>query len=594
MIRRVFVCLAAVVSVLHATAQQADREQLRMAQAYERSGDTRNAARLYQELYAGSPQTEAYFDGVVRTLQALDQVPSLYPIVVSHAQRTNVVSVYMLAGTLAAKLGKSDERDSHWKKVREISGNEESTLVALGRAQTQVFLFTEALQTYMDARAQNGSPTAYSDEVVTCLVATGKQDMAIQEILSDYEDELDLPLIVRKLSVVLANEGTAPLLEAHLVGLEQHPAILRLSLWFYRLTKSWDKALAIAIKLDNNSKQPGSEILAYADGARTDDQYDIAIEAYRKVMLRTKDQRLQTSAAYGAVRALEQKLRASSAMSVDDARSVVASYDDVIQRFGQHPLAADALYHSALILDDVLHDIDESQRRLLRLTSFWKGASVTPDAAMRLADIYLSQRLDSAAKTQLQLVRDLRSGVNEKADVAQLRLADLALWSGDIDVAATMYSDITSNPGSIAANDALDRMLLLQLREDDSAGVAVIIRAEELFARRSYKAAAAEIGSNESVLRDQDLKDRGSFLAAKACVAMNDTLKAEPFLLAILHRMPESIYGDQALWMLAQVSEYKNDPKAAMQYLESLLVYYPRSILAPDARERIRKLRGDA
>jgi outer membrane protein assembly factor BamD (BamD/ComL family) len=45
--------------------------------------------------------------------------------------------------------------------------------------------------------------------------------------------------------------------------------------------------------------------------------------------------------------------------------------------------------------------------------------------------------------------------------------------------------------------------------------------------------------------------------------------------------------------MLATVSEHKKDIKAAMQYLESLLVYYPRSILIPDARERIRKLRGD-
>jgi outer membrane protein assembly factor BamD (BamD/ComL family) len=74
---------------------------------------------------------------------------------------------------------------------------------------------------------------------------------------------------------------------------------------------------------------------------------------------------------------------------------------------------------------------------------------------------------------------------------------------------------------------------------------------------------------------------------------LGDTLKAEPFLLSILQRVPESIYGDQSLWMLATVSEHKKDIKAAMQYLESLLVYYPRSILIPDARERIRKLRGD-
>ncbi len=579
--------------LLTAGAQSNERDQVRMAQAYERSGDLRNAARLYQELYSISPQNEMYFGGVVRTLQALDQVPGLYPIVVTHAKRTRSVEAYVLAGSLAAKLGKTAERDDHWQQVREISGSEESTLVQLGKAQTQAFLFKEALKTFLEARKQNGSATAYSDEVVLCLVSTGGYEQAVREILTDYTDEQDLPLIVKRLNVVLANEGTAKLLEAQFLSMEQTGPILRLSLWFYRQQKLWDKALRVAMQLDESSNAPGSELLSYADGARSDDQFDAAIDGYRRVMERTKDQRLQTSAAYGAVRALEQKLRASTGMRADDARAVVDAYDDVIRRFGQHPLAADALYHSALILDDVLHDLDDAQRRLLRLTSFWKGASVTTDAAMRLADMYLSQDLDSSAREQLQIVIDMR-GVNEKTDLARLRLADLQLWSGNDSAALAMYGTIAENPGSVAANDALDRSLLLQLRQDDSLAVSAIIKADELMIRRRFVAAADLLATTLGAVRDSDLKDRGAFLAAKASVASGDTLRAEPFLLSILQHVPESIYGDQALWLLATVSERKNDVKAAMQYLESLLVYYPRSILTSEARERIRRLRGDA
>ena len=101
------VMLLSTILLYRAGAQSNERDQVRMAQAYERSGDLRNAARLYQELYAISPQNEMYFGGVVRTLQALDQVPGLYPIVVTHAKRTRNVYAYILAGSLAAKLGKT-------------------------------------------------------------------------------------------------------------------------------------------------------------------------------------------------------------------------------------------------------------------------------------------------------------------------------------------------------------------------------------------------------------------------------------------------------------------------------------------------------
>lgn len=593
--RSAAILICVIACSLLASAQTGERDQARMAQAYERSGDVRNAARIYQELYAASPSNVLYFEGVVRTLQALDQLPSLYPIIVQHAQRVQNVPTLILAGTLAAKLGKSAERDEYWKKVRDVGGDDESVLVALGRAQTGVFLFADALTTYRDARKQNGSSTAYQDEIIVCLVATAKIEQAVDEALAGYDDELDLPNVIKRLSAVLANEGSAQFLDARLSKGEQSRPLLRLSLWFYRQQKMWSKAMKAAVALDDASANPGSELLSYADGARADEEYNVAIEAYRNVMNRTKDQRIQTSAAYGSVRALEQRLRASASMDVGEARNIVASYDDVIRRFSQHPLTADALYYSALILDDVIRDVDDAQRRLLRITSFWKGASVAPDAAMRLADIYLAQGADSAARAQLLLVQDMRGGVaSEKLDVARLKLADMDLWSGNVDSASAQYSMIAADPSSIAANDAIDRLLLLQLQQDDSTGVSAIIKAEQYFQRRQFAKAIDVLATQLASTKDQDLKDRGTFLAARSCIVMGDTLKAEPFLLAILQRIPESIYGDKALWLLASVSEFKTDIKSAMQYLESLLMNYPRSILIPDTRERIRKLRGDA
>ena len=70
-----------------AVAQKStERDRLRMAQTHERTGDLRNAARLYQELFASTPSSDPYFQGVVRTLGGLQQFEALMPLVESRAR----------------------------------------------------------------------------------------------------------------------------------------------------------------------------------------------------------------------------------------------------------------------------------------------------------------------------------------------------------------------------------------------------------------------------------------------------------------------------------------------------------------------------
>ena len=88
---------------LDAGAQSsADRDKLRMAQTYERSGDLRSAARLYQELHASSPTLDSYFQGVVRSLSGLQQYASLAPVVEEQMKIAPSVNTAILAGTLYA------------------------------------------------------------------------------------------------------------------------------------------------------------------------------------------------------------------------------------------------------------------------------------------------------------------------------------------------------------------------------------------------------------------------------------------------------------------------------------------------------------
>lgn len=62
----------------------------------------------------------------------------------------------------------------------------------------------------------------------------------------------------------------------------------------------------------------------------------------------------------------------------------------------------------------------------------------------------------------------------------------------------------------------------------------------------------------------------------------------------IIAEVPETIFGDRALFRKAELALRRKDVPSAVDALTILLVQYPRSIFVPDARERIRALRGDS
>lgn len=582
---------------LTVSAQQSlERDNLRMAQTYERNGDFRNAARLYQELYAGSPKSDVYFQGVIRSLSELQQFASIVPIVEERMRIVPTVATAILAGTINAQVGKLEKAQEYWRTALELSDDDETTNLLIGAEQTQLLLQKQALESYLAARKLNGEPQSYGDEISQLYAATGNLEAATKEALAVYAGDGDLVRLERRLGVLLSYEKGPALVGSQLEGMStSSPDVLRLQQWFYRQTKAWTKALSVTAMLDAMSSPRGQELLLFADAARMDEQYDVAISAYGMIMKEVPDKRYHMSAVYGSARALEQKLRASKSISPVEARAIVERYDEIIEKYGQHPIAADALFQSAILEDDVIGNMDAARERLMRLQNQWRGTTTSSDGALRLADIYLVMGKDRDAET---LLRSIVNGpsviVTDRRDLASLRLADLTFWRGELDSAQILYKPLAANIGSDAANDALDHLLLIDLAQEDSSSVVSIAIAEGLLVRRKYLEAAVRFADVAKSATDSELKDRARMRAAKVYFDLQEDEVAESLLKDIISNIPDTIYGDRALSLFADHLIRKGDKQGAMQALNALLVNYPRSILVPTVRDRIRVLRGDA
>jgi tetratricopeptide (TPR) repeat protein len=238
--------------------------------------------------------------------------------------------------------------------------------------------------------------------------------------------------------------------------------------------------------------------------------------------------------------------------------------------------------------------MEPARERLTRLVNTWRSLSRSVDGALKLADIYLAMGQDERALELLGTVVNGPTGlVADRADMARLRRADILAWNGDLDSAKVLYQPLAEASGSIASNDALDRMMLLNLAIDDSATVRAIVRADGFITRRRHLDAIRELDSIIPKIKDNDLRDRSLLMCARSCLFIADSARAAALLDKIINGNPDSIYGDRALWLYADITVSQNDSQRAIQLLEALLRNYPRSIIVPEARERIRRLRGD-
>jgi len=569
-------------------------ERLRMARVYEQSGDLRSAARIYLEVYDGGDHSNAVFDGVARTLVGLQQYASLLPIVEARYAEAPSGGMAALAASLAARTGDVKGADAWWAKAVEVEGQRESIHAMIGKDQKDLLLTDRAVRSYEKARKISGDPLTYARELSELYGAAGQAANATTEILNLYRLQSQLSVTYGRLSALMTSpEATAEVARVLEQDHDSIPDILAIRSWFYRETGDWDKAFEAAQELDKQTNQQGNSILRFGMNARTAGQYDVALRAYGSLL--DGPRQIALAAAYGYARTLDDQMSSADRIEPEQARTIIERYQKIIDDYREHPLSADAAYRAAVLYDQVLNDQDRARDHLTWLTNRWKGTEAASNGMLMLAELYMvAGRPDAAADLFRDLSQSRDPNSEDQRDLAALWLADLELFGGNIEPARARYLGITENPRSIAANDAIERLSLLMMVSEDSVGVMEYVAGLRLLRTRQLSKAARTFADAAAAARSDEIRDRCHLAAAHAYVDAGQPSDADRHLEPIIARIPETIYGDRALVLTADLLEARGDREGAIAALTTLLVQYPRSILAPDTRERIRTLRGDA
>jgi tetratricopeptide (TPR) repeat protein len=241
-----------------------------------------------------------------------------------------------------------------------------------------------------------------------------------------------------------------------------------------------------------------------------------------------------------------------------------------------------------------LSDLDAAIIFFSRVSASPRGGSLTLDARLRLGETRTMQNDLQGARREYSV---LSSGTAAHyRDQALYRLAELEYFEQRYDSALSTLKRLTEQVGIDAANDAL---LLQYFIMENQAGPAEaldeFVRAD-LTLRQNKKSEALMMFERLFELRpDALLADDVLMKIGDIRIQMNMPDKALEALKFIADSLHMSILKDKAQLRIGEVYERQlNNKEEAIRAYEKLLIKYPHSLFAEDARQRIRLLRGDA
>ncbi len=578
------------------SAQSPSDAKFKLAQSYEQSGDLRNAARLYQELYSTN-KSEKYFDGVARSLSALGQYTSLSPLILERIETAPSAKLYALYGAVLWRSGSQDEADKAWKKGLDYAGNEAAGITAIASVQSNLRLFDKAIATYLLARKNAHSDTEYADELAGLYGAVGNFERGTEEILAVFDGRKNFAQAQGRLSALMINPDANDFIGKKLAlraNNSNNYSDLKLYLWFLRETKNYSEALEIADKIDKSNDMKGRELFDFAEGIKRDGDYATAQKAYSHIIEIGKSGIYYSQALYGYARALEAHLSQTTTLNKKEADDILRRYDEIIKNFPNTPLAADCQYRRGVIMWEYLHDGDKAKNEFSKTLATYGLFAPAAAAAVMSGTISIAEGDTAQAMTIFSQTASRYAAISpDDADKARFYTAELLYYSGKFVKAKEVYNSLAAAPNKDIANDALERIIFLEQNNDAAEGrLQSFGQAELLEAQRKF---------NESLQRFQtllnepdDIAERSYIKASSLALALNNIAAAQGFAEVYLLKFPEALYGDKAMIMLANIYNASGEKDKALGVLTDLLARYPHSIYVQEARDKIRKLRGDA
>lgn len=576
---------------------QGDLDQkYKLGESYEKSGDLNNAARIYEELSDQAPLDEKYFEAYARTMKLQNKFAELLPKVEGRYKARRTLSNSVLYGELLWRTGKADEAGKAWNEVIKYYGKSDEAYVSLAQTQIALRLYDKAIETYKAAYKEFGELEGITNELLRLYVATGNYKEGLAATLKALNQDDNLSLAQGRLYSFMINDEATKYFYNYFRNEfdknKDNPYFLEMYSWFMRSVSKFDDALNAVVMLDALRQERGRAILAFADVARKDGDYDPALKAYSRILDMGRDQPYAASAMYGYARTMEDMLRSGVEVTAKQAEQIMEYYRKIISSYPKSSQDAEARLRIAYLLKDHYKKPKEAKNELEDLVKNFPNTYSATAAQLILAELDMSDGdLAGAQNIYGQIKRNVRTASPADRDLAAYRLGEILYFQGAIDSAKTIFTELSQNSNSDAANDALNKMLLIESNQNFVAAMKSFAAAEYALVRKDTASAIDKLNETVKYNPDEELLELAKVKLGGIKIGNGEYAAGREILQGVLRDNEDSIYGDLIYFMLANSYLKEGNKSEALNTFVQALNKYPKSIYTQEIRRLIKEIR---
>ncbi len=572
-----------------------------LAVQYFQTGEFDKAAVIYEKLFNRTKNAsyyDPYFTCLLKT-KKYDEAEDLAKKLLkanpgNYTYAVDIGRVYQEKG--------EQEKALEWfnKLIRDLPANEfaiKDLAITFYRAEGYDF----SIKALLNGRKLINDDNAFSFDLLSLYRYRKDKPMLIQEYLGLLNTNPEiLPQAQNVLAAILEDKTDYDLLKTALLRrLQKDPqnvAYTEFLTWQYIQQKEFDMALRQTLALDRRLKEDGSRVFELSRVLLSNLAYQQAVEALNYLVAKGDDGKYYIPAKVDLLNTKFKQLTANK-FSQTDLLALEKDYLAQLNEFGRGSAMALAIRQLANLQAFYLQKPAEAAEELSKLI----GLPGTPpvilaQAKLELGDIYiLTGEVWEAALLYGQVEKQFSN--DPYGQEAKFKNAKLSYFQGDYVWSKAQLDVLKSSTTQLIANDALNLSLLISdnlQNETDTAALKKYSYADLLIFKNQPAKALALLDSLNILYPGNSLADDILMAKSRIFLKNNETDKAVAQLQEIVDKHTSDLWGDDALFMLADLYENKlSQPSKALELYQKIITDFPGSLYVIEARKRFRLLRGD-